>query len=367
MGYRPEDIEDLLETTLADLPEQELQYALDHREYFWSSLFTNDNISIDGGTSIQRKVTFDTAGTAKYCGVYETDEYKTADTIHTIDVHWAKLTANASWDEWEIVNQKNSKKGFINLVQKKRDDMYIDLADLIEETMIAPPASITDKSTPFTLPYYLRIKDTAGSVNTSATGGFNGATVTFGNATTSTVCAGIDSADEEKWRNWNCLYTAVNGAFLKSLRRAFIGTKFRYPVFLKSPLIKERAMKMRAVAPTEIVLDLMDLVDKKDDNHTSTGKEVLGNMVVADGDLVKINKVPVIPLDTLDSASYSPIYFFDLAYFVPFVHDGYWMKKTPPQNHKPLQHTVYSINIDGAHNILVDNLRRAGFVMHKAS
>jgi len=368
MGYRPEDIEDLLETTLADLPQQELQYALDHREYFWSSLFSDDATTIDGGTSIQRKVTFDTAGTAKYCGVYETDEYKTADTIHTVDVHWAKMTASAVWDEWEIINQKNSKKGFINLVQKRRDDMYIDIADLIEETMIATPASVTDKSTPFTLPYYLRIRTAvAGTVNTSATGGFNGQCVAFGNGTYSTVCAGIDSADEEKWRNWCGLYTAVNGAFLKLIRRACIQTKFRYPVFLKSPLIKERAMKMRAVAPTEIVLDLMDLVDKKDDNHTSTSKEVLGNMVVADGDLVKVNKIPVIPLDTLDSESYSPVYFFDLSYFKPFVHDGYWMKTTPPQNHKPVQHTVYSINVDGAHNILVDNLRRCGFVLHKAS
>jgi hypothetical protein len=130
MGYRPEDIEDLLETTLADLPDQELQYVLDHREYFWSSLFNKDTISIDGGTSIQRKVSFDTAGTAKYCGIYDTDEYKTADTIHTIDVHWAKLTANASWDEWEIVNQKNSKKGFINLVQKKNGTTCISTSEI---------------------------------------------------------------------------------------------------------------------------------------------------------------------------------------------------------------------------------------------
>ncbi len=365
MGYRPEDIEDLLATTLADLPKQELQYVLDHDEYFWSSLFDQDSVVIDGGTSIQRKVVFDTAGTAKYSGVYDTDEYKTKDVIQTIDVHWAKLTANASWDEWEIVNQQNSTKGYIDLVQTRKDQMYIDLADLMEETMIVAPASITDKTTPFTLPYYLRVLDSTGTLNTGSD--FNGSTVTFTGGGTSTVCAGIDSAVEAKWRNWCGVYTGVNNALLKIMRKALIKTNMKYPILLKSPLIKERALKYRAVAGTDTVLDLMELVDNKDDNHVSTSKEVMGGMLVNEGNLVRVNKIPVIPLDTLDSATYSPIYFMDMAWFKPIVHDGYWMKTTPPQNHKPLQHTVYSINVDGAHQVLVENMKRCGFVLHKSS
>jgi hypothetical protein len=372
MSYRPEDLVGLLETTLADLPNQEIQYVLDHNEYFWCSLFQNDAVSIDGGTSIQRKVEFDTAGTARYCGVFETDEYKFKDDIHTIDVHWAKLTASATWDEWEIVQQKNSKKGFINLVQTRRDQMYIDLADLIEETMITAPNSATDKSTPYTLPYYLRFRTAAAdTINTSA-GAWNGKAVKFGDGTWSTVCAGIDSTTEEKWRNWCGLYTDVNNAMLKSMRKALIKTKVKYPTFLNSPLIKERASKLRAVAPTDIVLSLMELVDKKDDAHDSTAKEVLGGMLVVDDGLVKVNKIPILPLDTLDQSdgtpiAYSPVYFMDLAYFKPFVHDGYWQKVDPPTSLKPLQHTAFGMNIDGAHNILVENIRRCGFVLHKAA
>jgi len=371
MSYRPEDLVGLLETTLADLPSQEIQYVLDHNEYFWSSLFTNDTVQIDGGTSIQRKVEFDTAGTARYCGVFETDEYKFKDDIHTVDVPWAKLTASATWDEWEIVQQKNSKKGFVNLVQTRRDQMYIDLADLIEETMITAPASETDKSTPYTLPYYLSYyTTTAGVVNTGD--GFNGAAVKFGDGNYSYTRAGISSNTQEKWRNYCGLYTAVNNAMLKSIRKALIKTKVRYPVFLNSPLIKERAAKLRAVAPTDIVLDLMELVDKKDDAHISTAKEVLGGMLVNDNGLVKVNKIPIIPLDTLDVAAgtpiaFSPVYFMDLAFFRPIVHEGYWQKVDPPTSLKPLQHTAFGMNIDGAHNILVENMKRCGFVLHKAS
>ncbi|MGW8182120.1 MAG: hypothetical protein ACWGQW_25605, partial [bacterium] len=136
MGYRPEDIADLLTTTLADLPDQELEYALDHNEYFWCSMFEKNNVSIDGGTSIQRKVSFDTSGNARYRTLYDTEEPKFGDSIQTIDVHWALLGTNASWDEFEVVQQMNSTKGYVNLVQTRRDKSIIDLADLIEETMI---------------------------------------------------------------------------------------------------------------------------------------------------------------------------------------------------------------------------------------
>lgn len=362
MGYRPEDIADLIATTLADLPDQELEYALDHNEYFWTSLFQEKNIQIDGGTSIQRKVSFDTSGNARYRTMFDTDEPKFGDSIHTIDVHWALIGTNASWDEFEIVQQMNSEKGYVNLIQTRKDKSVIDLADLIETTMIAAPASATDKSTPFTLPYYLRLfTDTAGTVNTTA--GFNGKAVYYTGGTYGTVIAGIDAADETKWRNWCAPYTAINNAFLKAYRKACIKTKFRPPVILDTPLMKERARKMMAVAGTDTVLHIMQLVDDKDDNHVSTKKEALGGMLVVDGDLVRLNRVAVIPLDTLDTADYDPIYTFDLSYFKPVVHDGYWMKKTPPMVDRR-QHTTFTSFTDGAHNILVENIRKCGHVLH---
>lgn len=362
MGYRPEDIADLLTTTLADLPDQELEYALDHQEYFWCSLFEKDNISFDGGTSIERKVSFDTSGNARYRTMYDTDEPKFGDSIKTINVHWALVGTNASWDEFEVVQQMNSTKGFVNLVQTRKDKSVIDLADLFEETMIVTPDSATDKTKPFTLPYYLRVLNAAGTINTTA--GFNGTTVTFGDSTTGTIIAGIDAASETKWRNWAAPYTAINNAFLKAYRKACIKTRFRPPIILNTPLMKERALKMKAVAGTDTVLDLMELVDNKDDNHVSTKRESLGGLLVADGDLVRINRVPILALDTLDSASYTPVYSFDLSYFKPVVHEGYWMKKSGAMVDRR-QHTTFTSFTDGAHNILVENVRKCGHVLHK--
>lgn len=364
MGYRPEDIADALATTLADLPNQELEYALDHQEYFWCKLFQEKNVSIDGGTSIQRKVSFDTSGNARYRTMFDTDEPKFGDSIQTIDVHWALLGTNASWDEFEIVQQMNSTKGYVNLVQTRKDKSMIDLADLIEETMIDVPDSATDKTTPFTLPYYLRVLNSAGTINTS--GGFNGTTVTFGNGSTGTIIAGIDAAQETKWRNWAAPYTAINNSFLKAYRKACIKTRFRPPIILNTPLMRERAMQYMSVAGTDTVLDIMQFVDDKDDNHVATKKEGLGSMLTVDGDLCRLNRVPVIPLDTLDSATYDPLYSVDLSWFKPVVHENYWMNQKSPMVDRR-QHTTYTSFNDGAHNILVENVRKCGHVLHKTA
>lgn len=364
MGYRPEDIADALATTLADLPDQELEYALDHQEYFWCSLFKEKNVSIDGGTTIQRKVSFDTTGNARYRTMFDTDEPKFGDSIQTIDVHWALLGTNASWDEFEIVQQMNSTKGYVNLVQTRKDKSMIDLADLIEATMIAVPDSATDKTKPFTLPYYLRLLNSSGTINTTA--GFNGTTVTFGDASTGTIIAGIDAANETKWRNWCAPYTSINNAFLKAYRKACIKTKFRPPIILNTPLMQDRARKFMSVAGTDTVLDLMELVDNKDDNHVATKKEGLGSMLVVDGDLARLNRVPVVPLDTLDSADYTPLYSFDLSWFKPVVHENYWMNQKNPMVDRR-QHTTFTSFNDGAHNILVENVRKCGHVLHKTS
>lgn len=364
MGFQPADVLDLVMFTQNDLPHQELEYAFEHQEFFFTDMLEKDALKVDGGTSIQRHVIFDDAGNASYRSMFDLDSPHIQDRGHQINVHWALIGTNASWDEFEILQQKNSKKGFIDLIQTRLDGAIISLANLIETTQITVPDSATDRKKPFTIPYFLRVLNSSGTINTGE--GFNGTTVTYGDSTTGTIIAGIDSASQEKWRNYTGAYTAIDAAFLKVARRGFIKTHFKVPILLKTPLIKKRAQKMRMVAGTDTVLDLMDFVDKRDDNHTSTKRESLGGLTVEDGDLVRLNRTPVLPLDTLDSASYTPLYAFDLTKLQPVVHDGYWMnRKKPVVRHG--QHTAYTTFIDGAHNILPLNMQTLGFVLHKTS
>jgi hypothetical protein len=281
--------------------------------------------------------------------------------MHTIKVPWALIGTNYSWDEFELLQQKNSAKGFINLMKVRRTDGLWSLANLIEEKAWKTPTNATDDLYPYGVPYYLPVKNAAGSVN--ATNGFVGATITYQDATTGTVCANIDAANEEKWRSYAALYTAIDNAFLKSFRLAFMYTQFKAPLFVNDPSNKRQAAK-RIYTDFDTVAQLMNLADQKDDNHS--GKDALGNLRVDDSGLCTINRLPVVGIPQLNGATYTPLYTVDFSKFVPVVHDGYWMEEKEPMVGRG-QHTTYTVFLDGAHNNLCLNRRTCGFVMHKAS
>ena len=361
MSVKSSDLADLIAITLNDLPKQEFEVGWDNQDYEWCRIYQNERMEIDGGNQIERKVMLDESGNARYRRLYDTDEPTVADVMSTIKVPWTLIGTNYSWDEFEILQNKNSAKGFINLMKVRRTDGLWSLANLIEQKAWLSPTSATDDLYPYGVPYYLNVKNSSGSVN--ATSGFVGATIDYQDGSTGTSCANIDAATEAKWRNYAAVYTSVDNALLKTFRLAFMETNFKAPLIVNDPQDKRTAQK-RVYTDFETVADLMNLADQKDDRHS--GKDVLSNLKVDDGGLVTLNRLPVIPIRQLVGVSYTPIYCLDFAKFIPVVHEGYWMEEKEPQTDRG-QHTTFSVFLDGAHNNLCLNRRTCGFVCHKAS
>lgn len=362
MAVKNADLADLIAITLNDLPKQEFEVGWDNQDYEFCRIYQNERMEIDGGPEIERKVMLDSTGNARYRRLFDTDEPQVGDVMHTIKVPWTQIGTNYSWDRLEIMRNKNSAKGFINLMKVRRIDGLWSLADLIEERAWKTPESSTDDLYPYGVPYYLSpYTDTSGTVNTSA--GFLGKAVKFQDATYSYTRANISSSTEAKWRNYCAVYTAVDNALLTTFRKAFIATKFKAPLFVNDPSNKRTAQK-RVYTNLTTITSLMDLADQRDDNHT--GKDVLGNLKVDDGGLCYINRLPVVYIPALDNASLTPIYCIDFAKFIPYVQDGYWMEEGEPMTDRG-QHTTFTVFLDGAHNNLCLNLRTCGFVLHKAS
>ncbi len=361
MGVKNAELADLIATTLNDLPNQEFEVSWDNHEYEFCRIYQQERMVIDGGTNIERKVMLDHTGNARYRRSFDTDTPTVGDVMHTITVPWTQIGTNYSWDKFEILRNKNSAKGFVSLMKVRRIDGLWALANLIEDRAWKTPTSATDDLYPYGVPYYMAVKNSSGSVN--STSGFVGATVDYQDASTGTIRAGIDSASETKWRNYAALYTEVNNSLLRTFRLAFMYTKFKAPLFVKDPQDKRTAAK-RVYTDFDTVARLMDFADQRDDNHQ--GKDVLGNLRVDDTGLVMINRLPVVPIDQLNGASYTPIYCIDFAKFIPYVHDGYWMEESEPTTDRG-QHTTFTVFLDGAHNNLCLNLRTAGFVLHKAA
>lgn len=364
MAVKNSQLADLLQTTLEDLPSQEFEVMWDNPEYEFCRIYQNERVEIDGGTAISRRVMLDHNGAARYRRLYDTDEPTVNDVMRTITIPWCQIGTNYSWDKLEIMRNANSAKGFIRLMDSRRIDGLWSLADLIEERAWKTPTNATDDLYPYGVPYYLNMLDAD-----ETTDGFEGQTIRYQDGTTGTVCAGLDAAANEKWKNYAALYSDVDASMIDTFRIAFMRTKFKAPINVKDPADGRVAAK-RCYAGYELISKLMRLADEKDDNHS--GKDIMSNLRVDDGGNVMVNRLPVVYVSELDGVTdpvtgtaTDPLYCIDFSKFIPVVQDGYWMIESEPMTDRR-QHTTFTVFLDGSHNNLCLNRRKAGFVIHKA-
>ncbi|KKN69825.1 hypothetical protein LCGC14_0437710 [marine sediment metagenome] len=367
-GTKNADLIDLIATTLPNLPEQYFEVTWTNNDYEACRIYQRERMEIDGGTSIKRKVMFSPTGNARYRRLFDTDDPAVSDVMVEIDVPWTQIGTHYSWDILEIKRNANSARGFIRLLETRRIDGLWSLADLIEERFWKTPDSSTDDLNPYGVPYYLNMLDVGGT-----TAGFNGKNVVFGDRSLSVTCAGISTTTEPRWANWAAVYTKVDNALLEAFRLAFTRTKFKAPLIINDPSQARNAAK-RVYCNSDTIVKLQVLADARDDFHR--GKDVLGNIRIDDGATVYLNRLPVVYITQLDDAQVAPtgaasatmevdpIYCVDFEKFIPYVQDGYWMEEGEPMTDR-LQHTTFTIFLDGSHNNLCVNRRQAGFVLHK--
>jgi hypothetical protein len=360
MGIDNDKLIDLIATTLRDLPKQTFEVAWTNQEYEFCRIYQEDRVQIDGGTSIQRNVMLDQSGNASYRKLFDVDQPSVANVQTQINVPWTQIGTNYSWDIVEILRNRNSAKGYINLMESRRTDGLWSLADLIEDRAWKTPTNKTDTLYPYGVPYYLNF------IQSGVVGGFVGQTINYQDATTDTVCAGIDASTQAKWRNYADVYAKVDNALLRKLRRAVMLTKFRPPLFIKSPGDDEvgtRVLYMDA----DTMIEMQDLADKRDDN--TQPKDLAGKALIDVEGTVYFNRFPMRYIPNLDgftvsSVAIAPIFMVDFKKFIPFVQDGFWMEESKPMTDR-LQHTTITVYLDGSHNNLCLNRRTAGFVIHK--
>lgn len=339
----------------------------DSQEYELCRIYQEDRRQVDGGTSIQRNMILDRNGRARYRRLYDTDTPTVDQNMHTIDVPWCQIGTDYSWDVVEILRNKNSTKGFINLLESRRTERMWDLAELIEERGWTTPTSATDKLYPYGIPYYINYLN-----NGVSTAGFSGQTIRYQNGTTGTICAGIDASTEPKWRNYADVYTKVDNSLLRKLRSAVRRTRFRPAPFVPQHGDDKVGSKIKLYTNDAIVTELEDLADKRDDNNTP--QDLAGKMLHSFDGSVYFNRMPIKYIPQLDGLTVvdggsnafapDPIFCVDWSKLQPIVQDGYWMEEGKPMVDRG-QHTTFTVFLDGSHNNLCINRRTVGFVMHK--
>ena len=356
MGIDNDKLKDLIRTTLKDLPKSQFEVMWDSQEFEFVRIYEQNRRRIDGGTSIQRNVILDEKGNAKYRRLFDTDEPK-VDALQTqIDVPWTQLGTDYSWDVLEILRNRNSPRGYIDLVEGRRVERLWGLAELMEDRGWKTPTNVNDKLNPYGIPYYLNFLD-----NAVTAGGFKGKTIRYQDASTGTLVAGIDGALEAKWRNYADVYTKVDNALLRTMRKAFLLTRFKPPLFVRSPGQDNPGPLAKLYVNSDMAVELMDLSDKRDDSNTQ--KDLAGKALIDVEGTTFFNRRPIQYIPQLDGASFSPMYYVDWSKIQPIVQDGYWMEETEPMIDRG-QHTTVTVFVDGSHQNLCINRRTAGFVLH---
>jgi hypothetical protein len=355
MGVDNTALLDLIATTLKDFPDGQFEVMWDNQDYEFSRIYEQSRRKIDGGTSIQRNVVLDETGNARYRRLYDTDQPSVENVQQQIDVPWTQLGTDYSWDVLEIMRNRNSAKGYISLIESRRVERLWGLAELIEDRGWKTPTSATDALYPYGIPYYLNKRAAAGA-------GFDGQTITYQDASTGTICAGIDAASEAKWRNYAASYTKVDNELLRVLRRAFLLTRFRPPQFVRSPGKDTPGPMRKLYANADVSIELQDLSDKRDDNNSP--QDLAGKALVDVEGTTYFNRVPIRYIPQLDSDTSDPLYCVDWDKIQPIVQDGYWMEESQPMTDRG-QHTTVTVFLDACHNNLCINRRTAGFVVHK--
>jgi hypothetical protein len=366
MGVDASQLADLLATTLRDLPKGQFEVMWDSQHYEFCQIYEESRREVDGGTSIQRNAILDRHGRARYRRLYDTDQPTVDQSQFVINVPWTQIGTDYSWDVVEILRNKNSSKGFINLLESRRVERMWDLAELIEERGWMTPTSSTDTLYPYGVPYYINFL-----ANGATVGGFNATTIRYQNGTTGTVCAGIDASAEPKWANYADVYNRIDNALLRKLRSAVRRTRFKPAPFVKTPGDDAVGKKIKLYAADDVVTELEDLADKRDDDNEP--EDLAGKMLHNFEGCVYFNKMPVVYIPQLDGFTVTagggeaftpnPIYCIDWSKFQPIVQEGYWMEESKPMVDRG-QHTTFTVFLDGSHNNLVTNRRTAGFVLH---
>lgn len=357
MGVDNDALLDLVATTLKDLPDGQFEVMWDSQDFEFVRIYEQHRRRIDGGTSIQRNVVLDETGNARYRRLFDTDQPSVENIQRQIDVPWTQLGTDYSWDVLEIMRNKNSAKGYIDLIESRRVERLWGLAELIEDRGWKTPTSATDKLFPNGIPFYINMRNA-----NSSGAGFDGQTVRFQDGSTSTIVSGIDGGVEPKWRNYAATYTKVDNELLRIMRKAFLLTRFRPPTFVRSPGQDQQGPMRKLYCNSDIAVELMDLADQRDDNNTPM--DLAGKSLIDVEGTTYFNRVPIRYIPQLDGVAGDPIYYVDWSKLQPVVQDGYWMEESQPMIDRG-QHTTVTVFLDAAHQNLCINRRTAGFVIHK--
>lgn len=357
-GISNADLIDLTKTTLENLPDLKFEVALAKVDYIAvNTWFAEDKVKEDGGTSIARNVMLDNSGNARHVRLYQRSSINVADVQKKLTAPWVQVEGQWSIERREALRNRGRAK-FIDLVESRRMDAMLAMADLLETRAWKSPEDTNDDLNPRGLPYYLSkllpSNGTSYDANIDIAAGFAGRRVLYSGGTQTVVDkSGISPTTQAKWRNYVDQKTGINADFIKKMSRAFYATSFKSPMLAKD-LKKGPASKFRIYMGLDDIVEYGDLARKSNENLGADLDKFHG--------VLAFNRVPIEHAPELDNDVDRPVYGVNHDKFYPIVLEGDWMREDEPAR-DPELHNVVTTFVDGSYQFFCTNIREAGFVI----
>jgi hypothetical protein len=354
-GISNADLIDLQRTTLANLPDMEFEVALSLQNFpVIDRWFGRNKKQIESGTSIERNIMLDTTGNARHVKLYQKTPINVGDVQHKFTAPWVQVQTHYSIERREALRNRAPAR-YIDMLKGRRIDATLDLAKLLERRAWSTPNSASDDLNPRGLPYWLSMCDNG----VTSDGDFIGKTIRYGDGSTSTNKAGIDGAvgANAMWRNYAGTYTAIDGDFVRRMRRAFHACDFKSPITVED-LQKGPSSMFKIYMGLDTLVAYEELTASKNEgqNYGNDLAKFHGNTV--------FRRVEIVHTPQLNTAAYAPVYAVNHGKYYPVVQDGDWMRESDPMVDLE-QHNVLTTFIDGSYQFLSINVRESGFVLHQ--
>jgi hypothetical protein len=357
-GISNSDLIDLQKTTLANLPSMKFEVALSQQDFpAVNKWFQTDKVQEESGTSIERNIMLDNSGNARHVRLYQKSSINVADVQKKVTAPWVQVEGQYSIERREALRNRKPAM-YIKLLESRRLDAMLAMADLLEQRAWKTPDSTSDDVNPRGLAFWLSKLLPANGTSFDATididQDFSGRRVRYGGGTdVVTDKAGLDPTANKKWRNWAGVKTGIDGKFIKTLSKAFYATKFTAPMTAKD-LDKGPASNYRIYCQLNDLVEYSDLARKANDDLGADLDKFHG--------VQSFNRTPVIWSPQLDADTDAPWYGVNHSKFYPIVQQGDWMREGDPMSDVEL-HNVVTTFVDGSYQYFCGNVREAGFVI----
>lgn len=354
-GLSMSQLADLTTTTLEDLPKLQFETPLQYQDYIAVNQFLRGGkgrrIEFQSGYGIKRNIMLTQSANAKHVQQYESTAVNVADVQSQLTAPWAHAQTHWSIERREALMNRAPAR-FVDLLESRRVDAMLSLADLLEERAWKSINTSADTRNPRGIPYHV-------TIGADAENGFYGGQTRDEAGTAITSVSGITPVDQDRWCNYYSDYAGPTAAdaMVQKMHEVYRKIRFKAPRIVKD--LDRGPLSGYAIYVDGTTIDeYEEYTRKSNDNIGYDVGKFAGNTAFQ---RVPITWVPILDTASTSTRGANPIYFINHNKFKMFVLRGDNLRESEPMVDRN-QHNVITTFVDLSYNYICLDRRSQGLI-----